>query len=142
VQARQPGFHILQQRFGIIVILDICRIHDYSQNQSQRADQQMTFAAPKFFDSSDARSLDPRGLHLLIIQDGRTALRLAPFEFEKRSLQDTMNALPSAVHSPTPVIAVQRFPKRRSCGTICQAWPLPNIYLGVIVEEFAVLVSA
>jgi hypothetical protein len=49
LQARQLGCRLLQQRFGAIAILNICRMHEDGQNQSQGVHQQMAFASRDFF---------------------------------------------------------------------------------------------
>jgi hypothetical protein len=61
LQARERASHFLQQGFGAIAILNVCRMHEHSQNQTQCVDQQMAFATGDFFSPrrSRVRRLDP-----------------------------------------------------------------------------------
>ena len=100
----------VEQAAGTVAVLNACRVHVATQQQTNRIDQNMAFAPLHFLARivADVALGAGSGLGRLAVDDGGTGLRLAAFQVPAVDVERIVNTPPGAVLQKPSEIAVNR----------------------------------
>src|ERR1700719_23030 len=106
-QTWQTGADFIQDQLGPITILDVGRMNDDGQKQTQGVDQKVPLPAGYFFSGIIAPGPSLFGrLYRLAVQDSSAGLRVPVLTFPNGHDPPVMDVLPDAGQPPTPVVTV------------------------------------
>lgn len=116
----QPGIEgadARQQGWRAIAVLDVRRMHDHANRETDGIGQNVTLAAfDHLFSGIAARTPGFRGLHRLAVDDARSRAGLAPGRLAHRHQQYVVDRFPGSVVAPGVEITLHRGEGRELLG--------------------------